>query len=329
MAGRPSREALYRRLDEAFVELRDRLGGLPDPVEASDIWNRIWHQEAHHSTALEGNTLVLAQVETLLEQGRAVGAKELREYLEVRGYADAAHWVYGQALAPGAWTEGELVTLTEVRSVHTMALGPAWDVAPHPSATSREHPGTFREHDIETFPGGMRPPPWTDVPAQMHDWVRNAKRIARAERPIERLAQAHDQFERIHPFLDGNGRVGRLLLNLMLLRLGYAPAIIYKRDRARYLAALRKADGGDPGALGELVARSVLDNLYRFIVPAVAGPQRLVPLASLASDAITEGALRVAAHRGTLRAQRGDDGQWRSTRKWVDEYLATRHQRRR
>ena len=69
MAGRPSREALYRRLDEAFVELRDRLGGLPDPVEASDIWNRIWHQEAHHSTALEGNTLVLAQVETLLEQG--------------------------------------------------------------------------------------------------------------------------------------------------------------------------------------------------------------------------------------------------------------------
>ena len=303
MAGRPSREALYRRLDEAFVELRDRLGGLPDPVEASDIWNRIWHQEAHHSTALEGNTLVLTQVETLLEQGRAVGAKELREYLEVRGYADAAQWVYGQALAPGAWTQGELVTLTEVRSVHTMALGPAWDVAPHPSATSREHPGTFREHDIETFPGGMRPPPWTDVPAQMHDWVRSAKRIARAERPIETLAQAHDQFERIHPFLDGNGRVGRLLLNLMLLRLGYAPAIIYKRDRARYLAALRKADGGDPGALGELVARSVLDNLYRFIVPAVAGPQRLVPLASLASDAISEGALRVAANRGTLRAR--------------------------
>lgn len=327
MVGRPSREALYRRLDEAFAELRDRLGGLPDPIEASDIWNRIWYQEAHHSTALEGNTLVLAQVETLLHEGRAVGAKELSEYLEVRGYADAAQWVYGQALAPGVWSDGALVTLTEVRSVHAMALGPVWDVASHPSATPREHPGAFREHDIESFPEGMKPPPWTDVPAQMQDWVSDARRIARTQRPIEDLAVAHDRLEQIHPFLDGNGRVGRLLLNLMLLRLGYAPAIIYKRDRARYLAALRKADAGDPGALGELVARSVLDNLYRFIVPAVAGPQRLVPLASLASADITEGALRVAAHRGTLRAQRGDDGQWRSTRKWVDEYLATRHQR--
>jgi hypothetical protein len=50
----------------------------------------IWFQEAHHSTAIEGNTLVLTQVEALLAEGRAVGGKLLREYMEVRGYADAA-----------------------------------------------------------------------------------------------------------------------------------------------------------------------------------------------------------------------------------------------
>jgi Fic family protein len=59
--------------------------------------------------------------------------------------------------------------------------------------------------------------------------------------------------------LDGNGRTGRLLLNLVLVRLGYAPATVYLRDRVRYLRALQAADQGDPGPLAELLARSVLE----------------------------------------------------------------------
>ena len=161
----------------------------------------------------------------------------------------------------------------------------------------------------------------------MRDWIRGLGELREADRPLEGLARVHSEFERIHPFLDGNGRTGRLLLNLVLLRLGYAPAIIYLRDRSRYLRALQAADGGDAGPLGELLARSVLDNLYRFIVPAVAGPKRLVPLTALADRDLSEGALRTAANRGRLRAQKGDDGQWRSTRAWVDEYKAKRHQR--
>jgi hypothetical protein len=67
-----------------------RPGGLPRPTEAEDMWDDLWHQEAHHPTALEGDTLFLDQVLKLLDEGRAVGSKELREYMEVRGYADAA-----------------------------------------------------------------------------------------------------------------------------------------------------------------------------------------------------------------------------------------------
>ena len=76
---------VYRQLDIQVTELRERMGGLPSPVEAADIWRGIWYEEAHHSTALEGNTLVLKQVERLLDEGRAVGNKELPEYMEVRG----------------------------------------------------------------------------------------------------------------------------------------------------------------------------------------------------------------------------------------------------
>ena len=173
MAGRPKRVEIYARLDEAFVELRERLGGLPDPTEADDIWTTIWYEEAHNSTALEGNTLVLRQVETLLAEGRAVGNKELREYMEVKGYADAAKWVYGQALKPRQ-SDGSLLMLTEVRWIHQAALGPVWEVAPHPYATPKEAPGSFREHDVAEFPGGMRPPSWTEVAGAMRDWVRHA-----------------------------------------------------------------------------------------------------------------------------------------------------------
>lgn len=310
-------------------ELRERLGGLPSPLEAEGIWRGIWIEEAHHSTAIEGNTLVLKQVELLLAEGRAVGNKELSEYLEVRGYASAADWVYGRGIQPDTWSDGELISLAEMRRVHALAMTPVWDVAPHPQATDREGPGSFREHDIEPFPGGMRPPSWPEVPALMRDWIADAQSLPDADESTiaETLAVLHARFEQIHPFLDGNGRTGRLVLNLLLVRLGIPPAIIYKGDRARYLAALRRADQGDAGPLGEFLARAVLDNLYKFVVPAIAGPARLVPLPALATEDLSANALRVAAMRGRLKAAKAADGTWRSSRVWVDEYRATRYKR--
>jgi len=327
--GRPTRAAVYERLRVQIGELRERLGGLPSPGEADGIWRGIWLEEAHHSTAIEGNTLVLKQVEQLLEDGRAVGNKELAEYMEVRGYADAASWIYGQALETGTWFNGELLSLTELRQIHRLALTPAWDVAPHPSASDSERPGSFREHDTRPFPGGMRPPPWPEVSALVTDWIGEAQALGRMRGGIEpeALAKAHARFEQIHPFLDGNGRTGRLVLNLLLVRLGYPPAIIFKGERRRYLAALQRADQGDHGPLGELLARAILDNLHKFVVPAIAGPSRLVPLPALASERISANALRVAATRGRLQASKAADGTWRSTRAWVDEYLAGRYAR--
>jgi fido (protein-threonine AMPylation protein) len=255
-----------------------------------------------------------------------VGNKELSEYLEVRGYADAADWVYSQALASGDWVGDDLVSLTELRHIHRLALTPVWDVAPHPSATDSERPGSFREHDIQGFGSGMRPPPWTELPGLVSDWLSEVHALEPDAEP-EEIARLHARFEQIHPFLDGNGRAGRLVLNLMLVRLGYPPAIIYKGERPRYLAALTRADKGDPGPLGELLARAILDNLHRFVVPAVAGPSRLVPLPALATKDLSANALRVAATRGRLQASKAADGTWRSTRAWVDEYIAGRYKR--
>ncbi|MPY97431.1 MAG: hypothetical protein GEU97_05430 [Actinophytocola sp.] len=195
---------MYQRLDDAVGELRERLGGLPTPTEAEDIWADLWHREAHNSTAIEGNTLVLREVERLLEEGRAVGAKPLRDYMEVRGYADATSWVYGQAIEPGGWSNGELITLQEVRLVHNMCMSPVWQIEPHPDASPGEGPGNFRQHEIAEFPGGMKPPSWVEVDARMRDWVSEAESVHENgdEQLPEVLARIHNAFECIHPFLD-------------------------------------------------------------------------------------------------------------------------------
>ena len=327
--GRPTHREVYERLQVQVEELRDNRGGLPLPEEAADIWRGLWYEEAHHSTALEGNTLVLKQVERLLAEGRAVGNKDLNDYLEVKGYGDAAEWVYSQALHPlGLGQHQQIVTLTEVREIHRVALAPVWEVSPHPNATQAETPGSYRQHDIHPFPEGMTPISWPLVNAEMTEWARDVNSLDPAVLTFpEAVASAHCRFEQIHPFLDGNGRTGRLVLNLVLVRLGFPPAIIYKRDRDRYLRALRRADDGVPAPLGAMIARAVLDSLYRFVLPAVAGPARLVPLEALASTEASEVALRGAASRGRLQATRGSDGRWRSSRRWVDEYLASRYRR--
>lgn len=341
--GRPPRIAVFDRLDQARSELHTNIGGLPSPVEGEEIWEGIWYEETHNSTALEGNTLILKEVKTLLDEGRVVGDKEFREYLEVQGYAEAAKWVYGRAHEAPVLVgsdEARLITLQELEEIHRRTIEPVWRHFPPSDHSDQEGPGRYRRHDIDVFTSGMQPPPWPDVPPQMTDWLDRANSLVDyydawlfdtadidktnpASHPVARLADLHAHFERIHPFRDGNGRAGRLTLNLMLVRMFYPPAIILKRDRPKYLKALARADKGDPCPLGELVARALIHSIDRFLLPNLAGPHRLIRLSALADEDLSPIALRRAAERGRLRAQRKSD-QWYSTKKWVEEYKESR-----
>lgn len=105
--------------------------------------------------------------------------------------------------------------------------------------------------------------------------------------------------------------------------------MILKQHRPQYLLAMQRADNEDYGPLGDLLARAMYDNLNRSIVPNLAGPARLVPLAALVSEEFSLSALRQAAQRGRLEAYQGTDGTWRSSRKAVDAYKRTKGQHRR
>ena len=99
--------------------------------------------------------------------------------MEVLGYAEAARWVYEQGVDPDERGRDGLVTVTEVRHVHTLAMAKVWEVAPHPNAYPDEAPGSFRQHDIRPFPGGMTPPTHPLVSAGVAAWVEQVNRVRR------------------------------------------------------------------------------------------------------------------------------------------------------
>src|SRR5438105_4684142 len=109
-----------------------------------------------------------------------------------------------------------------------------------------------------------------EVPQLMADWIAWLDDDGMAYPPVLRAALAHVVFEAIHPFSDGNGRVGRLLLNLLLMREGYPPALLLRDWRARYIHGLNQANTGSYGPLVNLVGQAVEAGLDLYLEACVA-----------------------------------------------------------
>jgi hypothetical protein len=312
-AGRPSVKEVLARVDEEVQLLHDHLGGLPRAVEADHILREIWIDDVHNSTAIEGNTMTRAQVENLVERRRV--AADLVEALEVEGYADAADWAYRSA------SEFEIVPVKVVSDIHRRAVELAWLVEP---PVTRDEPGSWRRGGVPvsrlaaSLPAAIQP--------DLEGWSASTRQLDGLH-PIVHAAIHHAWIERIHPFVDGNGRVGRLVLNFMLIQAGYPPAVILKERRARYLQALRHADVGNPNPLAEVIARAVSGALARFLIPKLAGEAKLVPLSALASQGpYSAQYLRQLVLNDRLRAVR-EGRLYLSSKAWLNAYIANRDPR--
>lgn len=314
--GRPTTERLLERVDAEAKVLRDRFGGLPHSLELDHVLREIWLLETHHSTAIEGSSLSEQDVVAVVERDEARGS--LVEALEVKSYADAAGWVY--ETAPTATGVG----LQTVREVHRRVVGPVWAVFP---PATRDQPGQFRTTGV-TVGGGRRitVSSASAIHADMTEWLEAADGDSPAH-PIERIAVRHAWFERIHPFTDGNGRVGRLLSNWELVQSDYPPVVIRHQQRDRYLRSLERADDGDTRGLVELFARAISESINRFILPRLAGDARLIPLRALAEGSrYSSDYLRQLALAGRLRAVR-HGSLWLSSHAALQEYMDSRSPR--
>ncbi|WP_461410476.1 Fic family protein [Ferrimicrobium sp.] len=215
------------------TEKHDRLASARPLPEASvrSLREDFLVRYSHETTALEGNTLSLHETQVVLEDGITIGGKLLREHLEVTNARDALVWLEAVASSEDPITESTVLRLHEI--LMQGILGP--------------EAGNYRRVPVRIVGSSHMPPNWTIVPHAMMRFTERLAMGSNGEHPVIFAARAHIEFAGIHPFIDGNGRVSRMLVNLLLMRAGYPPALYLATDRARYLDAIERAqvDGTD------------------------------------------------------------------------------------
>lgn len=183
----------------------------------------------YNSNAIEGNTLTQSETALVLETGITIGGKTLREHLEVIGHKDAIDYIE-------TLTQLEEIGEWEIKQIHNLIL----------RAIAPQEAGCYRQLDVKAAGTEYVYPPHyllKDLMGEFILWLNSAE--AKALHPLEYAAQAHLRFVSIHPFRDGNGRTGRLLMNLLLLGAGYPIVVISNQVRKAYIDALADAQQQD------------------------------------------------------------------------------------
>jgi Fic family protein len=299
---------LLARLEEKTGAL-DALRPLPEAA-VRRLREQLTLEWIYNSNAIEGNTLTLRETKLILETGLTIGGKSLREHFEVLNHKEAIDYVesLGSTRQP--------VTPSEVRQIHKLILTRIDDQAA----------GQYRNLPVRIAGAGHQPPePWM-VPQLMADWGDWLAGPALELHPIVRAALAHHRLVSIHPFIDGNGRTARLVMNLLLMREGYPPTIIENANRRQYYRVLARADGGDEGPLVNFVGRAVERSLILYLeacMPRIAPPEagdEWIPLREAAQGTpYSQEYLSLLARKGRLEAvKRGRN--WVTTRRSVEAY---------
>lgn len=177
----------------------------------------------YHSNAIEGNTLTQSETEMVLEHGLTIGGKTLAEHLEAIGHKEAIDYIEELARQSAAISE------REVKDLHSLIM----------RGVNRDEAGRYRTLDVRAAGTDHLYPPHYQLQELMTafvEWLNSAS--ARQLHPVEYATEAHYRFVSIHPFRDGNGRVGRLLMNLILLKHGYPIAVITNERRKQYIDAI-------------------------------------------------------------------------------------------
>ncbi len=191
------------------------------------------------SNALEGNSLTETETKVVLEDGITIGGKPLRDHLEAIGHAEAFNHLR-ELVKKKTISERDILRLHEL-FYHRI---------------DRTNAGKYRTVKVFLTGSAHTLPPPEDVPRLMKGFIPRLRAHARRLHPVDHAALAHKEFVFIHPFVDGNGRVARLIMNLILAGSGYPVTIIPPVLRSEYIASLERAHEDD-GPFRTFIARLV------------------------------------------------------------------------
>lgn len=171
---------------------------------------------AHHSTAIEGNTLSLVETKVILEDGISIGGKAIREIYEVINFAKTYDYIKSLI------EENILLSEEILKNIHQMLMD------------NIIKGGIYRNHAVRITGSQVSPPEPTEMYYQMKSFFENLDYERKNRHPVSFAAYVHAEFVRIHPFSDGNGRTARILLNYILMEQGYRPILLEVKERLKY-----------------------------------------------------------------------------------------------
>lgn len=205
----------------------------------------------YHSNAIEGNTLTITETKVILEEGLTIGGgKSLREHLEVINNQEAINYIEDVV--------NKNIDISErvIKDLHAIIL----------KSIDNKNAGVYRKNNVLTSGSRHRPVEYMLVEEKMHELVEWYDKMKNQLHPVELAALFHFKYVYIHPFIDGNGRTARLLMNLILLRNGYPIAIIKNEDRSEYMKALELASvEGINTTFIEIIIRAVDNSLDTYL----------------------------------------------------------------
>ena len=247
--GRLSRVNLLAEIEtkrERLAEMRPLTQG-----EVERLREEFLIDFTYNSNAIEGNTLTLKETALVLE-GTTIDQKSLKDHLEVVGHRDA--FLYVQDIA----TKDIPLDESVIKNIHALVL-----------MDRPEDKGVYRRIPIRIMGAYTQPVQPYLIEPKTTELLAEDKLRRETMNPIERIARFHLEFEGIHPFIDGNGRTGRLLLNFDLIRNGYPPINVKFTDQKRYYDAFDAYyRDGNADEMVNLVARYVdeqLDEYFRVL----------------------------------------------------------------
>lgn len=176
----------------------------------------------HNSTAIEGNTLTLMETKVVLEDGISIGGKELREIYEVVNHKKAYGYIKKCIL------DGKVLDENIIKDIHAILT------------ENIIVGGIYRNQEVRISGAGHTPPSGNDMYIQIKNFYADLEWKKKELNPIEYAAWTHAEFVRIHPFVDGNGRTSRLIMNYQLMSDGFLPISIAKENRLDYYNALEE-----------------------------------------------------------------------------------------
>lgn len=180
------------------------------------------------SNAVEGNTLTESETKVVIEDGITIAGKPIKDHMEALGHSEAYDEIYRLSKEKG-FTEQAILKLHHL-FYHRI---------------NEREAGRYRKKAVIITGTDYLPPPAAKVPFEMKRFVAESPSIRKKLHPVGFAAHVHLELVNIHPFVDGNGRVARLLMNMVLLQEGYTIAIIPPVVRADYISALVKANKGN------------------------------------------------------------------------------------